>query len=291
LPNEAKQEIENTELNEGLQNYLEHFQNGESPREKLEKEINLIESRKNRLISYAVKDVLLNDTTGEYATALIQNLRNRNSLYAQEQVLKLHNFMSNYNEALTTIGTIRSLASNLEAEKAENINNWLDLEEIAISIELADSTEKDSIVLANVNFLTNLAEDNNQKGQIKAQLMLEKAGIAEFDEYTPLPEEDMENKRTVIEKTISSINSSTDLIFIYPNPVKDVLTVEYALLTEASVNSLGIYDVKGKLLFSVPIKDQLGIEKIDVSSLSKGNYFVSFGINGINNLSKKFVVQ
>lgn len=34
-----------------------------------------------------------------------------------------------------------------------------------------------------------------------------------------------------------------------------------------------------------------GIEKINVSSLTKGNYFVSFGTNGINKFAKKFIVQ
>jgi hypothetical protein len=44
---------------------------------------NIIKNRKNLLISYAVKDVILFDTTGEYTTALIADLSNRNNLFAQ----------------------------------------------------------------------------------------------------------------------------------------------------------------------------------------------------------------
>jgi hypothetical protein len=77
----------------------------------------------------------------------------------------------------------------------------------------------------------------------------------------------------------------------YPNPVRDVLTVEYALLVSTSINSLGIYDINGKLLKVILIKEQLGVEQIDVSDLANGNYIIGFGTNGANKYSKKFVVK
>lgn len=51
------------------------------------------------------------------------------------------------------------------------------------------------------------------------------------------------------------------------------------------------YLSNGILLIKTPINETIGIEKINVSHLSKGNYFVSFGTNGINKFAKKFIVQ
>ena len=292
LPQKAKQKISETELNQSLQNYLQIFQNGMSPRELMEKEITAIKNQENKLIFYAVKDVTENDTTGEYINSLISLLENKNSLYAQEQVLYLQMQNKNYNNALAVINNLRNLTSSFEPEKAEYINNWLYVEEIAVNIATADSLQKDSIVLANTDFLTNLATDNNQKAQIMAQLMLENADIAQFDEYTPLPGiNELEDKSMAVNSNNNIINNKEDLLYIYPNPVKDILTVEYALLTSTNINSISIYDIKGKLLISIPVKEQIGIEKINVSSLNKGNYIISFGNKGINKFSKKFIVK
>ena len=87
------------------------------------------------------------------------------------------------------------------------------------------------------------------------------------------------------------IGKSQDLLYIYPNPVNNKLTVEYALLVSTSINKLGIYDIKGTLIKTVPIKEQLGLEKIDVSNLTNGTYIISFGTNGIGKYSKKFIVK
>ena len=64
------------------------------------------------------------------------------------------------------------------------------------------------------------------------------------------------------------------------NPVKDVLTIEYALLVNTSISSLGIYDINGKLIKTIPIKEQLGVEQIDVSDLKNGTYLIAFGTKG-----------
>jgi len=243
---------------------------------------------------YAVRDVISNDTTPnkQYTNLLLNDLQNRYNIYSQEQVLFLQKYLNNYTDALNTITTLRNLTANLSTYQAENINNWLDIEQLQINIALADSAYKDSIIINNADMLMPLAQNNSQKGQIKAQLLLESVGLAQFDEYTPLPEEQMSNKSAFAEtKNNVEIGKSQDLLYIYPNPVNNKLTVEYALLVSTSINKLGIYDIKGTLIKTVPIKEQLGLEKIDVSNLTNGTYIISFGTNGIGKYSKKFIVK
>lgn len=123
-------------------------------------------------------------------------------------------------------------------------------------------------------------------------MLLEQAGIAKYIEYTPLPDEVIEPRSAISENIfVNSIENKQDLLYIYPNPVKDVLTIEYALLISTSINKLGIYDIKGSLIKTIPIKEQLGLEKIDVSDMENGTYLISFGTNGIGKYSKKFIVK
>ena len=96
---------------------------------------------------------------------------------------------------------------------------------------------------------------------------------------------------TFDKKSNSNIESAEDLLYIYPNPVRDILAVEYALLSNVSVNSLGVYDLKGKLLKSIPVSEQLGIERINVNNLPNGVYIISFGTDGVSSYSKKFTVK
>lgn len=300
LPAVAKAEIDNTELSDGLKNYLKNYQSGTNVREQKQNEIGKIRSNKQWLINYAINEVNALENNREELLELINILNNNEDLFSQTKVYNLLVQTNNLNDANLKLNDIASLTNTMEQKEAENINNWVELQKIVLKIEELNTqifdidslykTKYDSIVVANSNFLYSLVYDNTQKGQAKAQIMLQQAGVDTFEEITDLPtDEILENKSA----NISSINieNNENLFYIYPNPVNDILTVEYAILTGVSVNSIGIYDTKGVLLIKTPISESIGIVKINVSGLSKGNYFVSFGSDGINSYSKKFIVK
>ena len=67
-------------------------------------------------------------------------------------------------------------------------------------------------------------------------------------------------------------------ILIYPNPVNNMLTIEGRV-----VKDIIIYSVLGKVVLKMSNQNS-----IDVSSLSKGVYFIK-GSDGINSSTKKFI--
>jgi len=74
---------------------------------------------------------------------------------------------------------------------------------------------------------------------------------------------------------VSGINEETSNLLIYPNPVKDMLTVS------GTYDSVKIYDIYGKLILSSNTK-----QTINVSSLSKGVYIIK-----LDNTIKKLIKE
>jgi hypothetical protein len=64
-------------------------------------------------------------------------------------------------------------------------------------------------------------------------------------------------------------------IRIYPNPANDELTVEYLLLSAQKNCSIVLYDLKGNLVKSKAVKDNIGVVQFDTSDLPSGTYFIS----------------
>ena len=71
---------------------------------------------------------------------------------------------------------------------------------------------------------------------------------------------------------------------VYPNPVNDILQIEYISLTGSG--TINIYDLQGRKQISIPIKDKMGFEQVDVSSLPTGTYIVTDGELGSKNSIK-----
>jgi uncharacterized protein (TIGR02145 family) len=84
--------------------------------------------------------------------------------------------------------------------------------------------------------------------------------------------------RFVRDATSLSTTDFSNSMTIYPNPVKNTLTIDGLV-----VKDVGIYSVHGKAVLNISYQNT-----IDVSSLSKGVYFIKVS-DGINASTKKFI--
>lgn len=97
------------------------------------------------------------------------------------------------------------------------------------------------------------------------------------------------NKGPVSVPTIAD-NSRSLEINIYPNPVKDNATIKINSLSNSRA-LVNIYDVQGKNVYSNSVNTTIGnnLLNVNVSSLTKGTYFVNVNIDGQKVSSKMLV--
>jgi hypothetical protein len=84
--------------------------------------------------------------------------------------------------------------------------------------------------------------------------------------------------RFVRDASSLSIKDFSNSIIIYPNPVKNILTIDGLV-----VQDVVIYSVLGKEVLKISNQN-----RVNVSSLSKGVYFIKVS-DGINASTKKFI--
>ncbi|QSB25182.1 T9SS type A sorting domain-containing protein [Flavobacterium sp. CLA17] len=88
-----------------------------------------------------------------------------------------------------------------------------------------------------------------------------------FDYNFPI----LTNKATSTFKTLGIQDFEFSKYFnIYPNPVKDVLSI--SIKNDATIKSISVYDVLGQLVIAVP--NAADVSTIDVSKLRTGNYIL-----------------
>ncbi|MBN4065972.1 T9SS type A sorting domain-containing protein [Candidatus Amoebophilus asiaticus] len=66
---------------------------------------------------------------------------------------------------------------------------------------------------------------------------------------------------------------------VYPNPFTNSTTIQYSLPQFTDNASLIIYDIKGKEIYSKPIKKQFGKFEINSTQLTPGTYFVKLVVD------------
>ncbi|MEC4004270.1 T9SS type A sorting domain-containing protein [Flavobacterium sp. SUN052] len=79
------------------------------------------------------------------------------------------------------------------------------------------------------------------------------------------------NQAQTIVQTLNNQQFNNFNIKVYPNPVKDILTIQ----SQESINKVDVYDANGRLLMS----SQLSNNQTDLSTLSSGFYFVKIVSN------------
>jgi len=301
LPTRAKKKIDDTELPQSLKNYLHNYQNGLSAREQKEFEIDNLKQQMYYAIDYAIFGIMDKDSDNvllpDFIDGFIKEFNNSDNKTIQE---KIYNFLKDegrFDDAKEKLDLLSSINYDLKDEKLQEYQDWIKLQKISLEfMQMPDTLfeEKAAFISENQDFLTSLANVDFVKGQIEAQVLLESAKLAEYSELIRLPENMIETRSMFADdtKTVSPYDDAVEnLIFVYPNPVNDVLTVEYALLESKNVNYCGIYDINGRLMKSIKISETIGIKHIDVKELAEGVYILSFGSNGNKIYTKKFTVK
>ena len=80
--------------------------------------------------------------------------------------------------------------------------------------------------------------------------------------------------------TAMTENTFSDVITIYPNPTKDVITINFEATTFQKIN-INIINSLGQQVFASTFNHQIGTfnEKVDLASFSEGLYFVKIANN------------
>jgi len=87
---------------------------------------------------------------------------------------------------------------------------------------------------------------------------------------------------------VQNISAPSTSISVYPNPVTDAFTINIKTNDKGNTNSYRVYDVIGNIIADKDLGMISGnySEKVDMSSFSKGIYFVEFNLDGVKTTKK-----
>lgn len=119
----------------------------------------------------------------------------------------------------------------------------------------------------------------------QAQVLLENAGLAEYPPVVYPPVIDNQKNIQITSPENSIVNPASEVLEIYPNPVKETLYVEYFLLDfESEENKyLEILSETGELIDKIQINNQAGIIQLNVRNYKPAIYLIR-----LNTTSYKF---
>ena len=77
-------------------------------------------------------------------------------------------------------------------------------------------------------------------------------------------------------------------ILIYPNPAKDIFSINLERVQNNTGYSYAIYDITGNLIMKKTVEKTLGkcIERINLASFPYGVYFIEVSLNDVRSTSK-----
>jgi hypothetical protein len=89
--------------------------------------------------------------------------------------------------------------------------------------------------------------------------------------------DDRSMRFSIEEEEIAGNFDLNDMIEVYPTPANSEIWIEYLLIEAKPVSKIDIFDVEGKLMLTQSIRNGYGLERVDVSQLSEGNYVLKMG--------------
>lgn len=244
----------------------------------LQEEVGNIEFNKNLYINEYVSHGLNNDSIPNVKDSVVNFLMNDDYFESKCLVIPILIADARYTDAQTQINELDYLASNQNPSLQAELSEFSDLQEIII---LADTTYTDeaylTIVENNLSLLEAIAYNPSHRGSSIAQILLSEAGIAEFEPEIFLPMEDRNVRFSIAQAGNIASFDLNDLIEVYPTPASSEIWVEYLIVNDKPVSKIDIYNVEGKLVLTKNVRNEFGLERIDVSQLSEGNYILKLG--------------
>jgi parallel beta-helix repeat protein len=283
LPQTGKDGIDAmTDVDETLRYILKQYQNGINARELKENEITQLKQQRSNLIPELINIVVVAESEAVTDRA-VQYLKDMGGVSNSKFALVLTTANQNYHDAEIILTSLWSVAQNLSIDQKVDLENYVMLQSVALQTE-KNIMDFDSIVIANQAFLLQMAQDTLTSGCEQAQLMLEMAGVASWDPvvYPPF----VSNQKNIISEDNRN-NGFKDYIKIYPNPAKENVFVEYALIDfdENSKNTIEIISQTGQIIAFVNINQPVGIVTINIDNFTPGNYFARLN-NSVIKFSK-----
>ncbi len=273
LPEKAKAALYVSSLSQEYISYLDQFQDGINPLEKLYLVLNGIRNEKQKLMFDMQRDII-NHPDSIDVNAYIQNIEAENSVFAKQRLFDLYMFHNNHERAQSVLNDLQMSSLNEESHLNKD-KLYIDSLELAIEMNFE---QREQIVENNTERLYALADNVNNLACTGARAILETYGYEEYTPMTALPIPN--NQKSAIagnepEHEDLSREQNVELstrFNIYPNPATDILSVEF--ITSAESCTFVIYDVQGRQILTIERNESLGYLTIDVSDLESGNYIL-----------------
>ncbi len=273
LPEKAKTALYASSLSQEYMSYLDQFQEGINPLEKLYLVLNGIRNEKQKLMFDMQRDII-NHPDSIDVNAYMQTIAAENSVFAKQRLFDIYMSQNNHGQAQSVLNDLQMAA--LDAESHLNIDKlYIDSLELAIEMNFE---QREQIVENNTERLYALADDVNNLACSGARAILE---TYDYEEYTPMTALPNPNKQ---KSAMAGNPSEQEDLFrdqdielstrfnIFPNPASDILSVEF--ITSAEACTFVIYDIHGRQIRSIERNESLGYLTIDVSELESGNYIL-----------------
>jgi len=291
LPSGVRSYIDQTNLPYIFKSILWSLQNGTNPREEKQMAIATLDGNRQFILNNLMRQVLLNDSVPETKDSLIDVLTDETDYRSLYYLIPVLISNQQYNDAQTAITDLEQAAYTLPETSRNELLDYCQL--LSITEQGKEGGNMDTVVGQNIGFLESMATADGKKGTITAQLLLEHYNPTTYDypEKTDFPNPDNNRSVKVENKPYEPAGNVSDMLNVYPNPANDKLTIEYAILNNFGTDcSIGLYDMQGNLIKSVPTGKQIGFVELDVSGIANGNYILSVCQFGNKDYSKQISI-
>ena len=128
--------------------------------------------------------------------------------------------------------------------------------------------------------------------ELNIQIGTPTGGVENYVAQSPVASEIMlpclTYNSSITTNILDPIATETPTVNLYPNPAEDVFKVDINSVSKIYNNGYKIMNVMGAVLVEKNIGEVMGkySESIDVSSFSKGIYFIEFNLNGVKSTQK-----